>query len=272
VVFIPIQPQFFFIQMRPELVRPRALGEVRVRKALAYAIDKPSLDETFFDGTGAVTSSMISPRAVSYYADIDRAITKYPYDPQRSEQLMNEAGLTRGTDGMYVGSDGQRFVLDAWTNTGFEFQRSLAAFVDGWQRVGIPSQQSFLSAPELRDNELRAKLPMHFTAAAVGNESFATGFASSLIPTAANRWRGGNRGGYSNAEYDRLVSAYNDTLNRAERNQQIVQIERIVSDELPIIMLWHNFHVVVYASTVTGPDTRSLRDLVVWNIHDWEMR
>jgi peptide/nickel transport system substrate-binding protein len=272
VAFIPVQPQFFYIQMRPEYVKPPALGDVRVRKALAHAIDKQSLDETFFDGSGAVTYSMISPRAVPYYAEIERAVVRYPYDPQRTQQLLNEAGLTRGTDGMYVGPDGQRLVLDAWSNTALDFQRSLAAFADGWSRLGIASQQSFLTAPELRDNELRAKLPMHFTSAAVGNEAFAAGFTSSLAPSAANRWQGGNRGGYANPDYDRLVSAYNATLERRERIQQIVQMERMVSGDLPIIMIWHNFQVVAYAASVIGPDTRSVRDLVPWNVHEWEMR
>ena len=43
------------------------------------------------------------------------------------------------------------------------------------------------------------------------------GWTASPRITAQNRWRGGNRGGWSNAEYDRLAQTFNRTLGRPER-------------------------------------------------------
>jgi ABC-type transport system substrate-binding protein len=73
-------------------------------------------------------------------------------------------------------------------------------------------------------------------------------------------------------DYERLWEAFNTTLDRTARNRQAVEMERIVSEELPMLMLFHNFHVVAHLSRLQGPDPTALRDLMVWNVHEWELR
>ena len=86
----------------------------RVRKALGHAVEKTSINDAIYAGGSLIADFMIPPVAL-YGAAIDRAITKYPYDLRRSEQLMNEAGFVRGSDGMYGGADG-RFVIESKAN------------------------------------------------------------------------------------------------------------------------------------------------------------
>src|SRR5206468_8563451 len=88
------------IQLRPEYASPRALLDLRVRQALAASMDREGLNGAVLEGRGAVVDHLISP-LVDYYAEIDRAAVKHPYDPRRSEQLMNEAGFTKGSDGRF---------------------------------------------------------------------------------------------------------------------------------------------------------------------------
>jgi peptide/nickel transport system substrate-binding protein len=273
VVTIPVQPRFIQVQLRPELANPAAVMDARVRKALAHAIDKPTLDEALFDGTGAVTFSFLSPRGVPYYPEVDRAVTKYPYDPRQSEMLMNEAGLRKGADGLFVGPGGQRFAPEFRGDAGGAFARELAAVAEGWQRAGIDSQQNLIPTHLMPDGEFRSTFPaLYSVATGAGIESYLGHFTGPAIPTAGNRWQGQNRGAWSNAEYDALWQALNTTLDRAERTRHALQMERILSAELPIIMLWHNFQVVAYTPALSGPDTRGLRDLAVWNVHQWEIR
>ena len=79
-------------QFRPDSLKTPALGDVRVRKALAYSVDKEGLNEGLFEGEGIIGHTFISPEQ-SNYGEIDRAITKYPLDFRRAEQMMVEAGF-----------------------------------------------------------------------------------------------------------------------------------------------------------------------------------
>jgi ABC-type transport system substrate-binding protein len=92
-------------------------------------------------------------------------------------------------------------------------------------------------------------------------------FASEQIGTTSNRWGGSNRGGWSNAEYDRLWEAHNTTLAPAERREQLVRMAQLVSEELPIYILYFNYTVVAHAGQLTGPRSKTL-----WNVHEWALR
>ena len=82
VLFHPNQWNSVRFQFRPELVTPRALLDVRVRRALAHAVDKPTLNDTLFEGEGVLAESMIAPQT-EFSEAVDRAITRYPYDLDR---------------------------------------------------------------------------------------------------------------------------------------------------------------------------------------------
>ncbi len=271
-VLIPTQPRFMHAQLRPEFANPRAVMDLRVRRALAHAIDKPSLDESLFGGRGAVTDSFLTPRT-PYYADVDKTIAKYPYDLRRTEQLLNQAGFSKADDGFYAGPEDGRLILEVMRDGGNAYERELAAMADGWRQAGIDTRQSqTVAVNQMGNSELRNSFPAFYsTATGSGGEDNLGSFTTASIPTPANRWNGNNRSAWPNAEYDALWTAFNSTLDRSERNRQAVQMARLLSEELPIIMLYHNFHVVAYQSALRGPDTRGIRDLTVWNVHEWEM-
>ncbi len=272
VILIPIQPRFIQFQLRPEVASPRAILDLRVRRALAHTIDKPGIDDALFDGKGAVTDTMLH-RRIPYFSDIDRAITKYAHDPRRAEQLVNEAGLTKGADGIYLQPGGERLAAEFWGDAGTQFERELAAIADGWLRSGIETRQQLITTSQYRDGELRSSFPaMYSTASGTATEDFLSILTSAQIPAPANRWVGNNRGGWNNAEYERLWDTFNTTLDRSARNRVAADMEKLVSEELPMLMLFHNFHVVAHLSRLQGPDPRALRDLMVWNVHTWEMR
>ena len=104
VLYAPSSLRVSVVQLRPEYAEPRALLDVRVRRALAHGIDAQLANEVLNNNRGLVTASLTSP-GIAYYNQIEPLLTRYPYDPRRSEQLMQEAGFVRGSDGFFVGAD-----------------------------------------------------------------------------------------------------------------------------------------------------------------------
>lgn len=77
----------------------KPFNDVRVRQAIAYAIDKDAYIKVVFNGLGNVATSIVAP-VVQFY----KAHDPYPYDPEKAKALLKEAGYPNGftTDIMYA--------------------------------------------------------------------------------------------------------------------------------------------------------------------------
>src|SRR5205814_1696724 len=96
--------RFFFVQHRPEYASPTDLLDVRVRKALMYAMDRNELAETAASGAARVVNSTTYPESELGRIVEARAV-HYDYDPGRAVALFAEAGWQRGPDGILVKGD-----------------------------------------------------------------------------------------------------------------------------------------------------------------------
>ncbi|MBF4635301.1 peptide ABC transporter substrate-binding protein [Agreia pratensis] len=70
-----------------------ALGDVRVRQAMNYAIDRETIIDKVKGGAGEVTMQPFSPQDPAHLASLEDA---YPYDVAKAKQLMSEAGYADG--------------------------------------------------------------------------------------------------------------------------------------------------------------------------------
>jgi len=87
------QPQTLGMQMNTSRA---PLNDVRVRRAIAYAVDKQSLVDKNTAGSAVVAWADQPPFSWSYEPDV----TKYPHDVAKAKQLLAEAGWNPGPDGM----------------------------------------------------------------------------------------------------------------------------------------------------------------------------
>jgi peptide/nickel transport system substrate-binding protein len=257
-------------QLRPELASPRTLADLRVRKALAHGLDKQLMNESILEGQGAVVDSMISP-LMDYYPDVDRALTRHPYDVRRAEQLLNEAGYTRGSDGVFARS-GERFSVEIAVLTGTQQGQELAIMGTTYRQLGLDVQERVIPAVQAQDNQLISTLPGVFAGGAASGERNLAVYHTRGIPRAENRWQGRNYGGWSNPTYDRMVDTFLTTLPRAERVQQIIQMAKLMSDELPVFPYYFSPDGIAFAAGLTGPGTVVPEVPTTWNVHVWELR
>ena len=269
VFYAPALIRISQIQQRPEYTNPRALLDVRVRRALPYAFDIPGVLEVFTGGKGVVTHTLTSPR-IDYYPTIERAITRRDHDPRTAQRLLEEAGMTRGSDGFYAGPGGQPFKMDLWNTGGSVFERENQILAESLRRAGIDATGRTFGPAQLRDAEARALTAGMFTGGA-GNDRLSE-YSSEAIPKPENRWQGNNRGAWDNPEYERLFQAYNSTIGQPERIQQIAQMERQLNEDVGAIP--HYFTVVVTANVgnLRGPVARMTPDapLAIQKSHLWE--
>ena len=261
-----------YIQHRPEYANPKAILDIRVHRALAYAVDRATLAETLWSGQLEPRDTIFDTTA-DFYPVIDRNLTKYPYDPRASERLMTEAGYTRGPDGSWTSpTEGKLNLIFQAPN----IRPEPPIVAANWRQAGFPTDEQPLSATQILDPQVRATFPTVYLNAASNAEVQQTAvYRGSEVMAAERGWRGENVPGYSNPEFDRLVDAFYSTLDQNERVQQRAQIAKILSDDLPSITLTGNPNMHAFLSSVknvsaTTPPLTIGR--ITWNIERWELQ
>lgn len=73
----------------------KALGDVRVRQALNYAIDGSAIVDNLFEGQGSPSQQIFNPLSAAYVEANDN---RYPYDVEKAKALLAEAGYASGFD------------------------------------------------------------------------------------------------------------------------------------------------------------------------------
>jgi len=267
--------QTLIAQGRPDIVGDPALHDVRVRRAIAHTLDRQALNEGVFDGIGYPTESFL-PETEPMYAELDRSMFKYPPDQRRAEQLMSEAGLARDAGGLFADPSGRRFRLDFIVSSGPENERAQAILADSWRRAGFDVYPAILSQADARDISTRHTFPGLAQRGGAPDESH---FTAAEIGSAANRWSGANRGGWTFPEYERLFAAFTATLDPGDRRRYTVQMLTMLSELLPAYALYFRIDVRTWVPSLAGPDIGttgfglvSQETTVHWNIHEWEFR
>lgn len=258
-------------QFRPEFQKTPALLDVRVRKALAHAIDRPALNEGLFDSRGFMTETNI-PDSARYYPQLEQSMARYEYDPRRTEQLMADAGFVKDRSGFFASASGERFRPDFWTVQSPLYERQQAIMAETWSRAGIDTNSRVHSAAQLRDFETAVTFSGLSTRLLGGGEASLPMFTSAQIGSPANRWLGNNRGGWNSSEFDELFDRYTATLDRSERDRQVIAMMRLTSEHVPVFPLYFNIDVLGHLSKVRGPAAGDIDRLTLWNVHEWELR
>jgi peptide/nickel transport system substrate-binding protein len=98
------------------------LADKRVRQALNYAVDKQSIIDNIFSGSGTPASQAAVPTAFGY----NKSVKAYPYDPEKAKALLAEAGYATGLE----------LEFRAITSSA-DFRFSYEAAVQDLNRIGI---------------------------------------------------------------------------------------------------------------------------------------
>jgi peptide/nickel transport system substrate-binding protein len=273
ILLIPRSLRWVQVQHRPAYVSPRALIDVRTRKALIHALDREAIADAMFEGAGLVAQTM-GPPTLSFYDELLRVTTNYPYDLRQTEQLMAEVGYTKGGDGFYTSQVAGRFAPEMLGLAEGDEAQQTTIVADYLRRAGIDAGLRLAPAAQLaQSDEMKATFPglrSNYTGGTVdmGQQHLIT----SRIAGPENRWRATNRIGWSTPEHDRLFEAWSGALDRTERNQLMIQMLRTVNEELPGLPLYFELSVTAHTGALEGPRTIAPDSTAYGNLHEWIWR
>lgn len=214
------------------------LKDVRVRQALAYAIDREAIIRDLLLGQAKPANSVLP---ASHWA-FESGATVYNYDPEKAKKLLDEAG--RKADG-----DKPRFKLTLKTSTISSTRKIAEMMQEQMRRVGIDLEVQPLDNGKLNQDINEGNYQLYTRIMVGGNQSpdiFRFAYHSRSIPP-----NGQNRMRYNNPQVDKLLDE--SLLAPRERQQAIYsEVQKILSNDLPQIYLWYPATISVQRDRVTN--------------------
>jgi peptide/nickel transport system substrate-binding protein len=219
-------------------LRDPILKDVRVRQALAYAVDRDPLIHYLWRDQARPANSVLPPQHWAF----NPAVPTYPHNPQKARELLDAAG--------HPAKNGVRFHITMKTSTE-ESTRLLAAVLQQQLReVGIVLDiRSFEFATFFADVQ-KGAFQLYSLRWIGGNQDpdiFEYCFESSSIPP-----KRANRGFYSNPRVDQLLAQARKEIDQGKRKQLYFEVQRILANDLPYINLWYFDNVIAYTPRVKG--------------------
>jgi peptide/nickel transport system substrate-binding protein len=270
VIFVFDGTRFGELQFKPEYAYPNMLNKT-VRQAIASSVDREGLVLGLHDGRSE-PAYHFGPKGTPLFDKVDKAAKKWPYDGREVERLLTSVGYVRGADGIFTHPTDGPLKVEFRATEGGDSAQEVSILRDGARKVGIPAEQYIIPRAQANDREVRSTFPSVSSTSNTGfPEEWYRDRRTDNIASASNRWTG-QRGGWSNAEYDRLEPLMKTTLDREQREGIIVQIAQLVADEVPLLPLYQNVEAKAHTADLTYPWLVAPDGTVGWNVHEWDMR
>ena len=214
------------------------LANIKVRKALLYALDRKLLVDELFGGKQVVAHSPLPPEDTPYFSDLPR----YAYDPAQAAALLDEAGwkLSSGSD-IRTNSAGEPLRIEFNTTAGDKTRELTSQVLQAqWRRVGF-------------DIRIRNETPRVLFAQPLTERKF-TGMAmyawsqapepvpratmhSTQIPSSDNNFAGLNYTGLAIERVDELIARLETTLVLEERLPLWRELQEIYIEQAHVLPL-----------------------------------
>jgi peptide/nickel transport system substrate-binding protein len=217
-------------------LRDPILKDVRVRQAIAYALDRRPMIAYLWRGTAQPARSVLPPQSWAYNGNVPA----YDHDSGKANRLLDAAG--------YPAVNGVRFRITMKTSTDENTRLMVAVMQQQLREVGIALDIRSFEFGTFFSDVTHGAFQMYGLRWIGGNEDpdiFSLCFSSSRFPP-----NGANRGFYSNPKVDALIDQARREVDPKVRKPLYAELQRILADELPYIDLWYLDNVLVHNKRV----------------------
>lgn len=256
------------------------LTDMKVRQALALAIDRQTMADQLYGQEGVATANTLTTPTT-----LASKNTKITYDPDQANKILDEAGWQRGPDGVRQKS-GVRLAVVFQTSVNSLRQKEQEIVKAGWDKIGVATTLKsvdagvfFSSGPGNNDTWAHFYTDVEMFTTTFGSPfpiaymaRFYTGDAAQDIPQKTNNWSGIACTRWVDKTYNDLYDQVQTELDPAKGHDLWVKMNDRVIDQLASVPLIDRKSVSARASTLdTGPNMTAFDD-ETWNIADWTRR
>ncbi|NJP06291.1 MAG: peptide ABC transporter substrate-binding protein, partial [Chloroflexaceae bacterium] len=255
------------------------LSDVRVRQAIAYCANRLELIESVYPTLSEAEREELLmdtflPR--SHWAYTDDGITVYPFDPEKGQQLLEEAGWTL-PDGeeIRVNADGDLLSVEFLT-TDAQFRQTWSAVLEqqlrsncGIDMVRNHTSASFVFGADSGLNRREFELAGFAWVGSVDPKG-RTLYACDQSPLPSNNWEGQNYMGWCNERASQAIAIANSSLDREVRQEQYGIVQQEFTKDMVSLPLFNRLETEAASNNLVGFQPNPT-EYYAANIHEWDM-
>jgi peptide/nickel transport system substrate-binding protein len=225
-------PALGYTYLGYNLLNPK-FSDIRVRRALSYAIDQQAIIDGVLFGLGRPATGPYIPESWAYNPDVK----PYEYNPDKAKELLAEAGWEDTNQDGILDKDGQPFTFTILTNQGNEERRKTAEIVQqNLKKVGVDV--------EIRVVEWQAFL--HEFVDKKRFDAIILGWGVGLDPDIYIIWHSSktnerefNHVSYNNPKVDALLIEGRQTCDKERRKAIYREVHRLIAEDQPYTFLYY---------------------------------
>ncbi|MDX8411190.1 MAG: ABC transporter substrate-binding protein [Mariprofundaceae bacterium] len=213
------------------------LKDVRVRRALALAVDRKRLKKALLADLPTLAETVLSP---SHWAATSLPSTAF--DPEQAERLLEAAGYPRGEDGM-------RLHLNYRTSTNPTRLKLVTAIAEQWRGIGVDVRIESLEWGGFYARIKRGDFQL-FSLSWVGIQD--PDIYRLILHTDMWPPNGANRGRYGNEQVDSWLDGAAQSASQQEQRALYARVQQQMARDQVYIPLWYEPVVVVHNVRLQG--------------------
>ena len=206
-----------------------------IRQAMDYGINKQKIVDMAYSGQGTAGTTLINPGDFFHYEPAANELRTY--DPDTAKALLDAAGyIDKNGDGFREAKDGSPMEFEFITIAdNVEEVKSGQMIASDCAAIGIKIKSTTMDSGALYDRIIEGNYDM-----------FIWGWGADVDPTSilgiltTDQIGGNNEPFFSNARYDELYIAQQAEMDETARQQMIFEMQKIVYDESPYIILTYS--------------------------------
>jgi len=233
-----------------------------VRQALSLLIDKDSVEKHIYGRTGQATANYINnPERFR------SKTTKYAFDIDKANALLDKAGWARGADGVRA-KDGKKLKFVYQTSINQPRQKTQAIVKQACQKAGIEIEIKAVTASVFFSSDVAN--PDTYTKFYSDLQEYSNGmnapdpevflrqFCSWEAAQKENKWQGRNITRWQNKEYDDIHKAAQVELDPIKRAAMLIRLNELAVNNYVIIPL------------VARPGAAAMNNSLVAELSGWD--
>jgi peptide/nickel transport system substrate-binding protein len=223
-----------------------AVQDRTVRQAIAYSIDRNRINEIATRGTSFVANGILPQYYKSFY---ETPAQTYPFDPDKANQMLDDAGWVMGSDGVRS-KDGERLEFNLYVRSESPFTIQMAKLIaEEAKDIGVKFDVQVVSTDRLTvltTQKTDGKPAPDFDTFiwGWGGDAYDPSFLLSLF--LSSEIGGLSDSFYANPEYDRLFKEQAGIFDTAERKAVIAKMVAITQRDLPYLVLTEDPNLQAY--------------------------
>jgi peptide/nickel transport system substrate-binding protein len=254
-------------------------NDPKVREAFAYAVDRQgvidAIYKTDFPELQVLNCAGWVP-TVGDWCD-DTAFADITYQPDKAKQILQGAGWTLGSDGIFT-KGGKRLSIQFRTTAGNKIRENTQQILKEKTKAAgieldiknVPPTQLFQSLLPKRDFQLA-----EFAQVATPDPSVTSILACDQIPTAENNYSGQNSFSWCNKQATDLMRKSDATIDHDQRRALIQQINKLERQDIPWVPMFQKPLILAWRDDkLAGPigDYTPTSYSGFFNMYDWYLK